>query len=152
MQVLTNLMSNAYKYTPRGEVTVRARANGKSVQVDVADTGLGISPEDQVRLFSRFYRVRTPETDQISGTGLGLSIVKSLVELHGGRIWLESQAGQGSTFSFTLPVLPAELGAAVAADLAAGRPAPALPPAPRVLVIDDDLNAAREIRHYLEEA
>jgi signal transduction histidine kinase len=103
IQILTNLMSNAYKYTPQGKVVVRVRAKDEFVQVDVQDSGLGISPENQSRLFTRFYRVRTPETDQISGTGLGLSIVKSLVELHGGQVWVESEIGSGSTFSFTLP-------------------------------------------------
>jgi PAS domain S-box-containing protein len=106
IQILTNLLSNAYKYTPRGMVTVQAHAAGSFVQVDVQDTGLGISPEAQTRLFARFYRVRTPETGNIPGTGLGLSIVKSLVELHGGSIWVQSERGRGSTFSFTLPQVP----------------------------------------------
>jgi PAS domain S-box-containing protein len=151
VQILTNLMSNAYKYTPAGTVTIRAHRTGDTVQVDVRDTGLGINPENQARLFTRFYRVRTPETDSIAGTGLGLSIVKSLVELHGGKIWLDSQMGKGSTFSFTVPCVPEGLLEAAQAEMGKPARARALPP-PLVMVVDDDINAARLARHYLEEA
>lgn len=106
-QVLTNLVSNAIKYTPEhGRVSVRAEQRNSYVMVAVQDSGIGISPEDQARVFDRFYRVRAVETEHIEGTGLGLSIVKSLVEAHGGRISLESYVGKGSTFSFSLPCMP----------------------------------------------
>lgn len=104
-QIMTNLVSNAIKYTPpEGHVTLRIDLLDGKVQVTVEDDGLGISPEDQTQIFTRFYRVRTPETDAIEGTGLGLAIVKSLVELHGGQIGVESRLGKGSTFYFTLPL------------------------------------------------
>lgn len=105
-QVLVNLLSNALKYSPTGgDITISARNTGDGfVQVEVADTGLGISEEDQEKLFTSFYRVRTDETAEIGGTGLGLFIVKSLVELMGGRATLRSAAGEGSVFGFTLPV------------------------------------------------
>jgi signal transduction histidine kinase len=104
-QILINLISNAVKYTPpEGWVKVRAEQRGNVLRLAVQDNGLGISPEDQIHVFDRFYRVRRPETDSIEGTGLGLAIVKSLVEAHRGQIGLESRMGEGSTFYFTLPV------------------------------------------------
>jgi signal transduction histidine kinase/GAF domain-containing protein len=105
IQVLTNLVTNAYKYTPKGgRIDIKARGVDDSLQVDVADTGVGIAPQDQERLFTRFFRADHPEVRRVTGTGLGLSITKSIVELHGGRIWVKSQLGEGSTFSFTLPL------------------------------------------------
>ncbi|HET6498733.1 MAG TPA: response regulator [Coriobacteriia bacterium] len=109
-QVLMNLVSNAIKYSPGGgAVTVRARQNGDYVMVSVRDTGIGIAPEDQERLFSKFYRVDSSLTREIGGTGLGLSICKSVVELLGGEVGCESEAGKGSTFWFTLPAASCEL-------------------------------------------
>jgi signal transduction histidine kinase len=106
-QILGNLVDNAYHYTPEnGQVTVHLHAeNGTEVQVDVEDSGVGISREDQDRIFDRFYRGEDPLVLATPGTGLGLAIVRQLVEMHGGRIWLESDGqGEGTTFSFTLPV------------------------------------------------
>lgn len=106
-QVVSNLVSNAIKFTPaEGTVTVSARERKGEVMVEVRDTGIGIAPEDQVHLFEKFYRVYSEETRNIEGTGLGLAIVKSIVEGHGGRVWVESQPGQGSTFGFALPIAP----------------------------------------------
>jgi len=113
-QVWTNLLSNAYKYTPPGG-SIKAWAQRHSnVEADdgdaqwvlcaVRDTGVGIAPEDQGRVFEQFFRVRRPETAQEPGSGLGLPIARSIVELHGGHMWLESELGAGSTFYFTLPV------------------------------------------------
>jgi PAS domain S-box-containing protein len=103
IQILTNLVTNAYKYTPeRGRITIGAHWVDDSVQVDVTDTGIGIAPQDQEKLFTRFFRADHPEVRRVAGTGLGLSIAKSIVEMHGGRIWVKSQLGEGSTFSFTL--------------------------------------------------
>ena len=106
-QILGNLVDNAYHYTPEnGQVTVHLHSlNGSEVQVDIEDSGVGISKEDQARIFDRFYRGEDPLVLATPGTGLGLAIVRQLVEMHNGRIWLESSGeGQGSTFSFTLPV------------------------------------------------
>ena len=105
IQVLTNLLSNAYRYTPAGgSITVSTRPVEGAVLVQVADTGIGISAEHKERIFERFYRVNHPLVNQQAGTGLGLPIVRSLVELHGGKVWLESEPDKGSTFSFTLPL------------------------------------------------
>jgi signal transduction histidine kinase/GAF domain-containing protein len=103
IQVLTNLVTNAYKYTPEGgQVAITAQQVDDSVQVDVTDTGIGIAPQDQEKLFTRFFRADHPGVRRVAGTGLGLSIAKSIVDMHGGRIWVKSQLGEGSTFSFTL--------------------------------------------------
>lgn len=107
-QILVNLLSNAYKYTPEGGATVRARQTPNAVQIDIVDTGLGISKENQEKLFTRFFRAEDSSVRKQSGTGLGLSITKSLVEMHGGEIWVESRLNEGTTVSFTLP-LPAGL-------------------------------------------
>ena len=103
-QVLTNLLSNAIKYAPGGgEIVVAARLDEGQARVDVRDRGIGLTPRDIDGLFNRFYRVDRDEVRATGGTGLGLYISKRLVEGHGGRIWAESEPGQGSTFSFTLP-------------------------------------------------
>ncbi len=110
-QILDNLVDNAYHYTPEnGRITVSLRPNGSVVQVDVMDTGIGIPLEDQDRVFERFFRGEDPLVLATPGTGLGLPIVQQLVEMHRGRIWMQSSGipGQGSTFSFTLPVYGAE--------------------------------------------
>lgn len=104
-QVFNNLVTNAIKYTPpEGRIDVWAETVGKNIRIAVKDNGLGISPEDQARIFDRFYRVRRPETDSIEGTGLGLAIVKRLIEVHNGQIGLESRLGEGSTFYVNLPI------------------------------------------------
>jgi signal transduction histidine kinase/putative methionine-R-sulfoxide reductase with GAF domain len=105
-EIVRRLLSNAIKYTyPSGRVTLRAYTGpGGFVQVDVTDTGVGIAAEQQQRLFQRFYRADNPLRGEVGGAGLGLSIAQSLIELHGGTIWVHSEPGQGSTFSFTLPV------------------------------------------------
>lgn len=109
VQLLTNLIINAYKYTPSGgQVGIVARQVDGSIQVDVMDTGIGISRQDQEQLFSRFFRADNPLIREIGGTGLGLSIAKSIVSLHGGEIWVDSELGRGSTFSFTLPLAQAD--------------------------------------------
>ena len=103
-QAISNLIGNAVKYTPDGgHVTVRFSQEGQRLHFSVKDTGYGISPERQARLFERFYRAREPGTDHIPGTGLGLSLVKTVVERHGGQVWFESEPGVGSTFGFWLP-------------------------------------------------
>ncbi|MCB8966410.1 MAG: GAF domain-containing protein [Ardenticatenaceae bacterium] len=108
-QVLLNLLSNAAKFTETGEIVIQAQADEQWVTIRVADTGIGLSPEDMRRVFSEFVQGESSVSRRIGGTGLGLSISKQLVELHGGRIWAASQPGEGATFSFTLPVLKPEL-------------------------------------------
>jgi len=103
-QVLLNLVSNAIKFTEAGSVTIRAKVEDGSFQVAVTDTGVGIAPEHRERIFEEFQQVDTSSTRRKGGTGLGLAIARRIVELHGGRIWVESTPGQGSTFAFTLPL------------------------------------------------
>jgi signal transduction histidine kinase len=109
-QVLLNLLSNAAKFTDRGQIGVSARLINQDetpqILVAVFDTGPGIEPEDQEKLFEPFSQVDASPTRKTGGTGLGLSICRHLVELHGGRIWVESTPGEGSTFVFTLPLQP----------------------------------------------
>jgi signal transduction histidine kinase len=103
-QVLLNLAGNAIKFTDQGEVAIRASAANGSFEVAVRDTGPGISAADQAKLFQEFQQADNSITRKKGGTGLGLAISKRIIEMHGGKIWVESVAGQGSTFSFTLPV------------------------------------------------
>jgi signal transduction histidine kinase len=104
-QVLINLVGNAIKFTDTGEVAIKAEAHNGSFHVSVRDTGPGISSADQARLFQEFQQADNAITKKKGGTGLGLAISKRIIEMHGGRIWVESQPGQGSTFTFTLPVI-----------------------------------------------
>jgi two-component system phosphate regulon sensor histidine kinase PhoR len=100
-----NLLDNAVKYTPEGgKIRLSAAVEGKSVRVDISDTGVGIPEEDILRIFERFYRVDKARSRELGGTGLGLSIVKHIVQAHGGRVWAVSSPGRGSTFSFTIPI------------------------------------------------
>jgi two-component system phosphate regulon sensor histidine kinase PhoR len=106
-QAIKNLVENAIKYTPGpGRVEVCLHDELESLVVSVHDNGIGIAPEDQHRLFEKFYRIRRRDTVHIRGTGLGLAIVKSIAELHGGRVWVESTLDEGSTFYLALPLLP----------------------------------------------
>ena len=108
-EVLQNLLDNAVQYTPSGgRITVSASSDGEEVEFTVSDTGIGIPKVDQPRIFERFYRVDVARSREVGGTGLGLSIAKHLVEAHGGRIWVESEVGQGSQFHFTVPVFQAQ--------------------------------------------
>jgi GAF domain-containing protein len=103
-QILLNLLSNAVKFTPEGgRIGISARQSDGAVEICVSDTGVGIAPEDQARIFEEFRQVGSNSTHKSEGTGLGLTLAKKFVELHGGKIWVESQVGKGSTFSFSLP-------------------------------------------------
>ena len=104
-QVLLNLAGNAIKFTDQGEVAIKASAAGGSFEVAVRDTGPGISSADQAKLFQEFQQADSLVARKKGGTGLGLAISKRIIEMHGGRIWVESIVGQGSTFSFVLPVM-----------------------------------------------
>ena len=108
-QVMSNLIDNAIKYTSSGgTVTVGLSLNAqkKEIVLHVADDGMGIAAEDQLRLFEKFYRVKRRETTDITGTGLGLALVKSIVTRHGGRVWVDSELNQGATFFVALPLPP----------------------------------------------
>ena len=103
-QILVNLLSNAVKFTPEGgRVGLTATPADGVLTLAVTDTGVGIAPEDQAAIFEEFRQVGVDDARRQEGTGLGLTLAKKFVELHDGRIWVESHVGQGSTFSFTLP-------------------------------------------------
>ena len=105
-QAISNLVDNAIKYTSSsGTVTVGLLVRDQQAVVQVSDTGIGIAPDDQVRLFEKFFRVKRRDTMGIQGTGLGLAIVKSIVERHGGRVWVDSELNKGSTFYISLPMM-----------------------------------------------
>jgi signal transduction histidine kinase len=103
-QVLLNLVGNAIKFTDKGEVAIKATASDGSFTVAVRDTGPGIGRSDQGKIFEEFQQADNSATKRKGGTGLGLSIAKRIIEMHGGRIWVESEIGKGSTFAFTIPV------------------------------------------------
>lgn len=115
IQVLTNLVNNAYKYTPSGgEITVTAEFTdnqwnpegaAKVIHISVKDSGIGITPENQKKIFQKFFRADDQKVRDIPGTGLGLNITKTLVEMQGGQIWFESVVDVGTTFHFTVPVV-----------------------------------------------
>ncbi|MDE3076913.1 MAG: response regulator, partial [Chloroflexota bacterium] len=158
-QILYNLLSNAVKFTPEGgQVDVAAQVIGSEARVAVRDTGIGIKPEDQDLIFEEFRQVAQGPARQQEGTGLGLALVRRLVELHGGRIWVESAPGAGSCFTFTLPAQP-DAREPVATPAKATKPTPEAPLVqPRqvtglpVLVVEDDQEAARLITLHLARA
>lgn len=159
-QILTNLLSNAHKYTPPGgSITISARGAAGEVRIDVRDTGIGLTSDDQVQLFTKFFRAHNRTTQEVGGTGLGLAITRSLVELHGGQLTVTSAPGQGSTFSVTLPAVAA--GAckpeaierpprATAAPEAAIGTAMRRGTGERILVVDDEPDIAQLIKRSLE--
>jgi signal transduction histidine kinase len=102
--VLLNLLSNAIKFTPEGgRIDVEARFRDATMEISVTDTGIGIGPEDQEAVFEEFRQVGRSDK-RAEGTGLGLTLCRKFVELHGGRIWVKSEVGHGSTFTFTIPM------------------------------------------------
>lgn len=106
-QIVSHLLSNAVKFTPdNGKITIFANHNHQHIQLDVCDTGIGIKPEDMSNMFEVFRQLDSSYSRRYEGTGLGLALTKRLIELHGGRIWVKSEYGKGSTFSFTLPLKP----------------------------------------------
>ena len=147
-QVFTNLIGNAIHYTPEGgEIEVNVYPVENAVRADVRDTGIGITPDDVGHIFERFYRSDHPLVQETRGTGLGLSIVKMFVEMHGGRVWVESEPGEGSTFTLVLPVP-----ALVEEDDEGRRPSPQLTARMRtVLAVDDDPDVVGLIQRQLEE-
>ena len=109
--MIANLLSNACKYSPEGATaTITAKEGPGLIQIDISDTGIGISDADQSKLFTKFFRADNSSTREESGTGLGLFITRHLIEAHGGKIWVESEEGKGTIFSFTLPQAGVENG------------------------------------------
>src|SRR5262249_9540749 len=107
LQVLNNLLSNAIKYSPNGgTITIVGVEEDGGVRISVSDQGLGIPKDALPKMFQRFYRVEGPPTAGIKGPGLGLYLIKHLIEGHGGRLWVESEFGKGSTFHFWIPREP----------------------------------------------
>ncbi len=148
-QVLLNLLSNAIKFTPEGgKISVRASLDRDHVLISVSDTGVGIAPENHQRIFEEFRRVGDDEMRKTEGTGLGLTLAKKFVELHGGRIWVESEVGRGSTFTFTLPI-QAPLGKVAEASVV---PPAALSHSRLVLAVEDDTRSAKLLSTHLMEA
>jgi CheY-like chemotaxis protein len=166
--VVINLISNAVKFTDTGSVTCLAERRGGDIIVSVIDTGLGISPSDQPKVFERFKQVGDTLTDKPKGTGLGLPICKEIVEHHAGHIWVESAIGKGSTFSFSLPLQagapveegrstpppPIELAALIRqlrdqVEVAAPRTTERQP---HILVVDDDANIRELLTQEFTEA
>jgi len=103
-QVILNLLTNAFKFTPQGgTVTIRAKEEESDLLVEIQDTGHGIDKDNQQKIFEAYYRVES-STRRPEGLGLGLALCKTIVEAHGGQIWVESEVGKGSTFSFSIPL------------------------------------------------
>jgi len=163
IQVVINLISNAVKFTDSGSITCSAHLNGSDIVVGVTDSGIGIAPSDQQKVFEKFKQVGDTLTDKPKGTGLGLPICKEIIEYHGGRIWVESEFGKGSTFSFTLPLVgqPAQLellSTRRSVDIEAlvrqlRERVPAHQPRDKfVLVVDDDPNIRSLLQQELTEA
>ncbi len=152
VQALVNLLSNAVKFAPpNSTVTVGATVDEGVVKITVADQGDGIAPENLARLFRKFQQVDASSSRRRGGTGLGLVITKTLVELHGGRIWVNSEPKKGTTFTFTLPVAPAESAVALA-PVAANKDGSARLAVRRVLVVDDDDDFRAVMRKQLTRA
>jgi two-component system sensor histidine kinase SenX3 len=106
IQILTNLLDNAYHYTPEGgRIQIGAQARSNYVYISIQDTGIGISQENQAKIFDRFFRADDQIVQQVRGTGLGLAIVRTLIEMHGGELTVDSIPNVGSTFTFNLPVV-----------------------------------------------
>jgi len=163
IQVVINLISNAVKFTPDGSIKVTLRRDKDDLLVSVTDSGIGIAPADQPKVFEKFKQVGDTLTDKPKGTGLGLPICKEIVEHHGGQIWVESEPGKGSTFSFTLPIagisgqlellptsrtidiesLVKQLRDTVATQHTNGK---------SILVVDDDANIRSLLQQELSEA
>ncbi|MDH4135530.1 MAG: GAF domain-containing protein [Anaerolineae bacterium] len=145
-QVILNLLSNAAKFTEEGQITLRAWADDEQITVSVEDTGIGILPEHQATIFEEFRQVDASTTRRTGGTGLGLAISRHFVEMQGGRLWVESEPGVGSTFTFTLPVAgPAPVAEPELADLAID------PSRKLILAVEDDEGAISIYKRYLEK-
>jgi signal transduction histidine kinase/DNA-binding response OmpR family regulator len=158
IQVVINLISNAVKFTDSGSVTCSAGLRDGDIVVSVTDSGIGIAPSDQPKVFEKFKQVGDTLTDKPKGTGLGLPICKEIVEYHGGRIWVESESGKGSTFSFTLPLKAAVAAARRPIDIESlvrqlrENVATHHPRRESILVVDDDANIRSLLQQEFMEA
>ena len=163
IQVVINLISNAVKFTDRGSVTCRVKQDDQLIVVSIVDQGVGISESDQPKVFEKFKQVGDTLTDKPQGTGLGLPISKEIVAHHGGKIWVESEIGKGSTFSFTLPINPKNEIPAINFDIlieqlkkrsvseSSSQPDQSVIDSPKnILVIDDDASIRNLLRQELE--
>ncbi|MHB1324608.1 MAG: ATP-binding protein [Thermoleophilia bacterium] len=155
-RILYNLVSNAIKFTPEGgQVILEAVAVENMVEISVTDTGIGISQDDQKKIFSKFQQLDSAHTRKYEGTGVGLALSKKLVEMHGGRIWVQSELGKGSRFTFSLPITP---GHRRATDWQRGAtPEPVIEPETvpgqqLVLVVEDDPQTSELLGLWLGEA
>jgi signal transduction histidine kinase/CheY-like chemotaxis protein/ligand-binding sensor domain-containing protein len=161
IQVVINLISNAVKFTDTGSVTCRAARQDGAIVVSVIDTGMGIAPADQPKVFERFKQVGDTLTDKPKGTGLGLPICREIVEHHGGKVWVSSELGKGSTFSFSLPLgdgaqpsLPLDLASVVRQlreQVVVTTPRTG-DRKPRILVVDDEANIRELLMQEFSEA
>jgi signal transduction histidine kinase/CheY-like chemotaxis protein len=158
IQVVINLISNAVKFTDSGSINCAAGLRNGEIVVSVTDSGIGIAPADQLKVFEKFKQVGDTLTDRPKGTGLGLPICKEIVEYHGGRIWVESEPGKGSTFFFTLPVRAGVPAAPRSLDIESlvrqlrEKVASQQPQAKSILVVDDDPNIRSLLQQELTEA
>ncbi|MEP6782330.1 MAG: ATP-binding protein, partial [Acidobacteriota bacterium] len=161
IQVVINLISNAVKFTDTGTITCRAVRQADMLVVSVIDSGVGIAPADQPKVFERFKQVGDTLTDKPKGTGLGLPICREIVEQHGGRVWVESQLGKGSTFFFSLPIadgaqpsLPLDLATVVRQlrDQVVVTTPRTSERTPRILVVDDEANIRELLTQEFTEA
>lgn len=160
LQVLINLISNAVKFTESGSVICRVKQENEGVCISVIDTGVGITPEDQPKVFEKFRQVGDTLTDKPKGTGLGLPICKQIVDHHGGRIWVESEPGKGSIFSFIIPTSASDRKTSTSLNLDALvkqlkehviTTNPVLDQNSKtILVVDDDVNIRELLRQQLE--
>ncbi|MEH2237171.1 response regulator [Nostoc sp.] len=160
LQVLINLISNAVKFTESGSVICRVKQENEGVCISVIDTGVGIIPEDQPKVFEKFRQVGDTLTDKPKGTGLGLPICKQIIDHHGGRIWVESEPGKGSTFSFIIPTAESDRKTSSSLNLDALvkqlkehviTTNPVLNQNSKtILVVDDDANIRELLRQQLE--
>jgi len=159
IQVMLNLISNAVKFTPRGSVTCAARKMNGEIVLSVTDSGIGIAKEDQPKVFEKFKQVGDTLTDKPTGTGLGLPICREIIEHFGGRIWVESEPGKGSKFSFTIPLVEADDGIESMdintlvqrlRDHVATTPIGEKPGNKTVLIVDDDASIRELLRQELE--
>ena len=143
-QILSNLLSNAHKYTPvEGHIDLSVEITEPVAHVEVNDSGIGLSTEEQAKLFTPFYRAHNPAAEAVGGTGLGLVITRSLVEMQGGEIQVSSEPGQGSTFGFTLPLAHVLDPSTFPQETLLGK---------RILVVDDDTDTRHLLRSYLQGA
>jgi two-component system CheB/CheR fusion protein len=109
-QVINNFLTNSIKYSPKSKnIEISCKELNSTVQVSVKDEGMGIKPQDQEKLFDRYYRIESVQTQAISGFGLGLYLSAEIIQRHNGKVWVESEMGKGSTFYFSIPALPVEV-------------------------------------------